>query len=67
MQITVLLAVFVRFILVSGEDVNNATDSSLFDDRLFLWGFSFFLVGCCTAAPDEVERNNMEHNSEQAE
>ena len=38
MQITVLLAVFVWFILVSGEDVNNGTESSLFDDRLFFWG-----------------------------
>lgn len=30
-------------------------------------GSSHFLGGCCTAAPDEVERNNMEYNSEQAE
>lgn len=46
---------FVRFILVSGEDVNNATESSLFDDRLFSWEFSFFWV---VAAPrHQIELN----------
>ncbi len=48
MQITVLLAVFVRFILVAGEDVNNETESSLFDDQLVSLEFSFFWV---VAAP----------------
>ena len=48
MQVTVLLAVFVRFILVAGEDVNNETESSLFDDRLVSLEFSLFWV---VAAP----------------
>ncbi len=48
MQITVLLAVFVWFILVAGEDVNNEMESSLFDDRLCSLEFSFLWV---VAAP----------------